>query len=43
MAIDVSLNVQVNAGPLAYASAFLVQPTTRYPDDQVHQLRELYR
>ncbi|XP_046447610.1 dedicator of cytokinesis protein 9-like isoform X2 [Daphnia pulex] len=38
-----SISVQVNAGPLAYASAFLVHNTQNYPDEQIQQLQELYR
>jgi dedicator of cytokinesis protein 9/10/11 len=38
-----SISVQVNAGPLAYASAFLTQNSDRYPEEQVQQLRDLYR
>ena len=44
-----SISVQVNAGPLAYASAFLTNDNNgghagpSYPEDQVHQLQELYR
>ena len=38
-----SISVQVNAGPLAYASAFLMHNNQNYPEDQVHQLQELYR
>lgn len=33
----------MNAGPLAYASAFLSRNAQTYPEDQVHQLQELYR
>uniref|UniRef100_A0A0P6E5D7 Dedicator of cytokinesis protein n=2 Tax=Daphnia magna TaxID=35525 RepID=A0A0P6E5D7_9CRUS len=38
-----SISVQVNAGPLAYASAFLVRNIQNYSDEQVQQLQELYR
>jgi len=38
-----SISVQVNAGPLAYASAFLGQNSNKYPEDLVQQLEELYR
>ena len=38
-----SISVQVNAGPLAYASAFLVHNTQNYPEEQIQQLQELYR
>ncbi len=33
----------MNAGPLAYASAFLVNNVQNYPEDQIHQLQELYK
>ena len=35
-----SISVQVNAGPLAYAKAFI---NHRYPAEQVNQLRNVYR
>ena len=51
-----SISVQVNAGPLAYASAFLRLPSssssstysasadrTTYPEEQVHELRDLFK
>lgn len=39
-----SVCVQVNAGPLAYANAFL-EPgqTDLYPDDKVEELRDVFR
>uniref|UniRef100_A0AAR2KUS0 Dedicator of cytokinesis 9 n=1 Tax=Pygocentrus nattereri TaxID=42514 RepID=A0AAR2KUS0_PYGNA len=39
-----SISVQVNAGPLAYARAFLDDTTSkRYPDNKVKQLKEVFR
>jgi len=38
-----SISVQVNAGPLVYASAFLGGNANKYPEDLVQQLEELYR
>ncbi|XP_055465820.1 dedicator of cytokinesis protein 9 isoform X4 [Psammomys obesus] len=39
-----SVSVQVNAGPLAYARAFLdVSNTKRYPDNKVKLLKEVFR
>ncbi|KAM9390366.1 dedicator of cytokinesis protein 9 isoform 1-T1 [Phaethornis superciliosus] len=39
-----SVSVQVNAGPLAYARAFLDDTNTkRYPDNKVKQLKEVFR
>lgn len=45
-----SISVQVNAGPLAYATTFLqdqlqdqLQEAVKYPVNQVARLRELYR
>ncbi|XP_062982156.1 dedicator of cytokinesis protein 9 isoform X4 [Elgaria multicarinata webbii] len=39
-----SVSVQVNAGPLAYARAFLDDTNTkRYPDNKVKLLKELFR
>ncbi|XP_045139700.1 dedicator of cytokinesis protein 9 [Echinops telfairi] len=39
-----SVSVQVNAGPLAYARAFLdVTNTKRYPDNKVKLLKEVFR
>ncbi|KAJ3592631.1 hypothetical protein NHX12_007758, partial [Muraenolepis orangiensis] len=39
-----SISVQVNAGPLAYARAFLDDANTkRYPDNKVKQLKEVFR
>lgn len=39
-----SVCVQVNAGPLAYASVFL-DPTlsNMYPEDKVEELKDIYR
>lgn len=39
-----SVCVQVNAGPLAYASVFL-EPTlsNMYPEDKVEELKDVYR
>lgn len=35
---------QVNAGPMAYARAFLEEPNAkRYPDNQVKLLKEIFR
>lgn len=35
---------QVNAGPLAYARAFLDDSSTKkYPDNKVKQLKEVFR
>ncbi|XP_008423168.1 dedicator of cytokinesis protein 9-like isoform X10 [Poecilia reticulata] len=39
-----SISVQVNAGPLAYARAFLDNGSAkRYPDNKVKQLKEVFR
>uniref|UniRef100_A0A674DS12 Dedicator of cytokinesis 9 n=1 Tax=Salmo trutta TaxID=8032 RepID=A0A674DS12_SALTR len=39
-----SISVQVNAGPLAYARAFLDDASTKkYPDNSVKQLKEVFR
>ncbi|XP_028427778.1 dedicator of cytokinesis protein 9 isoform X7 [Perca flavescens] len=39
-----SISVQVNAGPLAYARAFLDDSSAkRYPDNKVKQLKEMFR
>uniref|UniRef100_A0A8C5I843 Dedicator of cytokinesis 9 n=1 Tax=Gouania willdenowi TaxID=441366 RepID=A0A8C5I843_GOUWI len=39
-----SISVQVNAGPLAYARAFLDEATAKkYPDNKVKQLKEVFR
>ncbi|XP_048826602.1 dedicator of cytokinesis protein 9-like isoform X4 [Brienomyrus brachyistius] len=39
-----SISVQVNAGPLAYARAFLDDISSKkYPDNKVKQLKEVYR
>uniref|UniRef100_A0A673HXT0 Dedicator of cytokinesis protein 9-like n=1 Tax=Sinocyclocheilus rhinocerous TaxID=307959 RepID=A0A673HXT0_9TELE len=39
-----SISVQVNAGPLAYARAFLDDTSTKkYPDNKVKQLKEVFR
>ncbi|KAM6448572.1 dedicator of cytokinesis protein 9 isoform 2-T2 [Liasis olivaceus] len=39
-----SVSVQVNAGPLAYARAFLDDTSTkRYPDNKVKSLKEIFR
>uniref|UniRef100_A0A671RUM6 Dedicator of cytokinesis protein 9-like n=1 Tax=Sinocyclocheilus anshuiensis TaxID=1608454 RepID=A0A671RUM6_9TELE len=39
-----SISVQVNAGPLAYARAFLDDASTKkYPDNKVKQLKEVFR
>nr|XP_015218956.1 PREDICTED: dedicator of cytokinesis protein 9 isoform X8 [Lepisosteus oculatus] len=39
-----SVSVQVNAGPLAYARAFLDDASSkRYPDNKVKQLKEVFR
>ncbi|XP_056610167.1 dedicator of cytokinesis protein 9 isoform X2 [Triplophysa dalaica] len=39
-----SISVQVNAGPLAYARAFLDDSSTKkYPDNKVKQLKEVFR
>ncbi|XP_059184263.1 dedicator of cytokinesis protein 9-like isoform X2 [Centropristis striata] len=39
-----SISVQVNAGPLAYARAFLDQSSAKkYPDNKVKQLKEVFR
>ncbi|XP_036396561.1 dedicator of cytokinesis protein 9-like [Megalops cyprinoides] len=39
-----SISVQVNAGPLAYARAFLDDCNTKkYPDNKVKQLKEVFR
>uniref|UniRef100_A0A8B9R9L3 Dedicator of cytokinesis 9 n=1 Tax=Astyanax mexicanus TaxID=7994 RepID=A0A8B9R9L3_ASTMX len=39
-----SISVQVNAGPLAYARAFLDDTTSkRYPDNKVKLLKEVFR
>ncbi|KAK1789774.1 hypothetical protein P4O66_014925 [Electrophorus voltai] len=39
-----SISVQVNAGPLAYARAFLDDTTSKkYPDNKVKQLKEVFR
>ncbi|XP_051566435.1 dedicator of cytokinesis protein 9 [Myxocyprinus asiaticus] len=39
-----SISVQVNAGPLAYARAFLDDASTKkYPDNKVKQLKEFFR
>ncbi|XP_027867128.1 dedicator of cytokinesis protein 9-like isoform X8 [Xiphophorus couchianus] len=39
-----SISVQVNAGPLAYARAFLDDSSAkRYPDNKVKQLKEVFR
>ncbi|XP_076872027.1 LOW QUALITY PROTEIN: dedicator of cytokinesis protein 9 [Brachyhypopomus gauderio] len=39
-----SVSVKVNAGPLAYARAFLDDaPAKKYPDNKVKQLKELFR
>ncbi|XP_043966223.1 dedicator of cytokinesis protein 9 isoform X3 [Gambusia affinis] len=39
-----SISVQVNAGPLAYARAFLDDGSAkRYPDNKVKQLKEVFR
>lgn len=39
-----SVAVQVNAGPLAYATAFLEpQRCTQYPSDRVEDLKEVFR
>uniref|UniRef100_A0A3P8X9L1 Dedicator of cytokinesis 9b n=1 Tax=Esox lucius TaxID=8010 RepID=A0A3P8X9L1_ESOLU len=39
-----SISVQVNAGPLAYARAFLEDSSAKkYPDNKVKQLKEVFR
>lgn len=39
-----SVCVQVNAGPLAYASVFLDPALSNlYPDDKVEELKDVYR
>ncbi|KAJ8003348.1 hypothetical protein DPEC_G00147390 [Dallia pectoralis] len=39
-----SISVQVNAGPLAYARAFLEDSSVKkYPDNKVKQLKEVFR
>ncbi|XP_039649281.1 dedicator of cytokinesis protein 9 isoform X5 [Perca fluviatilis] len=39
-----SISVQVNAGPLAYARAFLDDSSAKkYPDNKVKQLKEMFR
>ncbi|KAI2660393.1 Dedicator of cytokinesis protein 9 [Labeo rohita] len=39
-----SISVQVNAGPLAYARAFLDDASTKkFPDNKVKQLKEVFR
>ncbi|XP_066562851.1 dedicator of cytokinesis protein 9 isoform X12 [Amia ocellicauda] len=39
-----SVSVQVNAGPLAYARAFLDDSSSkRYPDNKIKQLKEVFR
>lgn len=39
-----SVAVQVNAGPLAYATAFLEpQRAVQYPSDKVEDLKEVFR
>lgn len=39
-----SVCVQVNAGPLAYATAFLDPSVSHnYPDDKVEDLKDLFR
>ncbi|XP_034720246.1 dedicator of cytokinesis protein 9 isoform X1 [Etheostoma cragini] len=39
-----SISVQVNAGPLAYARAFLNDSSAKkYPDNKVKQLKEMFR
>ncbi|XP_050758155.1 dedicator of cytokinesis protein 10 isoform X1 [Gymnogyps californianus] len=39
-----SVSVKVNAGPMAYARAFLEEPNAkRYPDNQVKLLKEIFR
>jgi len=39
-----SVCVQVNAGPMAYASAFLdPSKNSDYPEDDLEQLRDLFR
>lgn len=39
-----SVCVQVNAGPLAYASVFLDPALSNmYPDDKVEELKDIYR
>nr|XP_033814570.1 dedicator of cytokinesis protein 10 isoform X3 [Geotrypetes seraphini] len=39
-----SISVKVNAGPMAYARAFIEETTAnKYPENQVKQLREIFR
>jgi len=39
-----SVCVQVNAGPLAYATAFLdSSKSSSYPEEKVEELRDVYR
>lgn len=39
-----SVCVQVNAGPQAYADAFLEQSqVSQYPDDKVEELKDVFR
>ncbi|XP_029471532.1 dedicator of cytokinesis protein 10 isoform X2 [Rhinatrema bivittatum] len=39
-----SVSVKVNAGPMAYARAFIEEiHANKYPEDQVKQLREIFR
>lgn len=38
------VSVQVNAGPMAYARAFLEEKNAKkYPDNQVKLLKEIFR
>lgn len=40
----VSFSPQVNAGPMAYARAFLEETNAKkYPDNQVKLLKEIFR
>ncbi|RWS30486.1 dedicator of cytokinesis protein 9-like protein [Leptotrombidium deliense] len=38
-----SISVQVNAGPLAYARAFLNKSNNKYPVNSVNKLKQLYK
>lgn len=41
---DLILLTQVNAGPMAYARAFLEEKNAKkYPDNQVKLLKEIFR
>lgn len=38
------ISIQVNAGPMAYARAFLEEKNAKkYPDNQVKLLKEIFR